>query len=972
VTHHHNSSYGLDASGTALSPDLIRVSRATANGGATFFSSTLYSGIANRASAVSTTNSFAGGKVISPARWNKSYLLATNSNVGSIPAPFTNTPPDWVYVCRTGSRVCNVATDTLPALMATNNVISSGTVTGVASPIIGRYAFVMYDEGALIDANVAGFVSNSTNNYVANVIPTYTNSAPLNYQALQGKSYLAYADLSQIPGLQKTGGRGSGTSRQSIIDALVNWRNAAGLANTGTASGNAYLGTMFTMAKNGFLNFQTTGTGTSTTDSPFLSRQDLINYFNNLDYPPGATTDSYTPPVSSALTYLGTFTREVSAPSYCPEQDASALGGSNGGSPGIYSYHTNAIAEAPTNTPFSSTSPNPNPDLANIRWPTAFTSVNHYSDTGTATAYAVKAGDPLMQSRFSLAKISWLAATNPASEPDPSSTYATPVQACFGLVWGNPGLVATSTSNTANGGYPCWNYCGVSGSTPTGTIETLSQVASEGREPNFFEVLKAAILSGSLGLSPGQAAFTNGTSAYGWGYDLHQAPASYYLGPAGNFAYSYDQNTPGQNPSNATTFSAAGVKDCQIIQIGANIISQYSADSFPTAIYFRYSGVGNFDPVSGTSANPIYGPVDMFYGDENLPDLTRMTEFDCSTNVTGDNNPIDDTDAYNGAHPTTSLSGYVQPELWNCHQAPLSTPAVAPPKKFQIRAYGSIQLNWTWGNNDAGLGYTKGSAVPVIIELPATRPAAVIAQAVKAADILRRELFVLREVAVEAAKDLVVLRAVPAERRPVGEDARATRALPPKRGMCQRHVLFLGPRVGKIFHPRRREDLRIARAVAKGIRRPRRFWHAAERPAKVGLRHGELARQRLGRGQIRVRLDERAADHVPPAFSDELLDPREALRVLALEVLINQRLAPHERHLRVFLHQVEDGADRRDALVEPLAPIPKPDRIQMGVPQQMKDNFLHRRGSRSFENGSAPTSGNFAMLMILIQVRVGH
>ena len=61
----------------------------------------------------------------------------------------------------------------------------------------------------------------------------------------------------------------------------------------------------------------------------------------------------------------------------------------------------------------------------------------------------------------------------------------------------------------------------------------------------------------------------------------------------------------------------------QIIQIGANIIDQYDADSYPTAIYFHYkyptasTQIGS--PYDATTT--IYGPVDMVYGEENLPEL---------------------------------------------------------------------------------------------------------------------------------------------------------------------------------------------------------------------------------------------------------------------------------------------------------------------------------------------------------------
>ena len=173
-----------------------------------------------------------------------------------------------------------------------------------------------------------------------------------------------------------------------------------------------------------------------------------------------------------------------------------------------------------------------NRDLANVRFANDAPStspITHYYDDATATtgAYTVNAGDPLLQNRFSLAKINWLSQSW-AGEPDPGtlytassyagSKYPAAIQACFGLTWGTVGA--------ANGGNPCWSYVG-SPAGPSGnivafngTIETLDQVAKEGREPNFFELLKAAILSGSLGQNPGLCVYTNGNDV-STSYNLH-------------------------------------------------------------------------------------------------------------------------------------------------------------------------------------------------------------------------------------------------------------------------------------------------------------------------------------------------------------------------------------------------------------------------------------------------------------------
>src|SRR5207302_6656183 len=91
-----------------------------------------------------------------------------------------------------------------------------------------------------------------------------------------------------------------------------------------------------------------------------------------------------------------------------------------------------------------------------------------------------------------------------------------------------------------------WQYFGAAGSVRS-AIETLDQVAAENREPNFFELLKAGILSGSVGLGSSGATFV-------------AADTKYYSAVA---------------PTSS---------DYQIMQIGANIIDQWDSDNIPTFI----------------------------------------------------------------------------------------------------------------------------------------------------------------------------------------------------------------------------------------------------------------------------------------------------------------------------------------------------------------------------------------------------
>jgi hypothetical protein len=163
-----------------------------------------------------------------------------------------------------------------------------------------------------------------------------------------------------------------------------------------------------------------------------------------------------------------------------------------------------------------------------------------------------------------------------------------------------------------------WNYVGGSGSTIQSAIKTLFQVASEvpAREPNFFELLKASILSGSLGKTAGTSRLTNSTI--------------------------FDAYT-----------------DQQIIQIGANIIDQNDADSYPTRIDVA-------DPTNPALRNTASGV-------ENLPYLNRMFTYYYRLTTDAGNN-----------------RGYLLLELFNPHRPKANT--TNAPTDFRVLATGRVTM----------------------------------------------------------------------------------------------------------------------------------------------------------------------------------------------------------------------------------------------------------------------------------------
>jgi Tfp pilus assembly protein PilX len=533
----------IDPTGVKLPPTLLQVSRSGAAYPADYDPARTPSLVA---SASSSTNASANGRHISPARWNKPLFLGDTdpAQAGNQPAqPFAARPPDWIYLTRAGSRVCTDAETAGGDLKAD----PAGTRPHA---VVGRYAYVIYDEGALLDINVAGF-------------PQSASTADAG--AVAGKSFVSYADLTVLPGLSP-----------ALIDELAAWRHKGGLALDPL-----YSTVVSKAAAKGFLQARMN-------DNPLLSRQDLIDYLTRNQ-------------AQAAIPFLTTFSRAANAPSASPAMPPA----------GSIAY----AAEADT-------AGKANRNLANLRAPAALT-LTHYDDAGVASSTTLQPGQPLLQRRFSLAKLAWLTPTgNAAGIPNQA------IRACFGLEW--------------DSAHKRWTYRETASPMPSPqAIKTLDVVASEHREPNFFELLKACILRGSLGKDPGAvststaATFVN-DGVMGYGFEI-----------------------------------SSSVPDAQIFRIGASIIDQADADGFPTAV---------FCPIF-TGLNPPE-VVNTFVGTENLPYLHRLHQIVLATQ------PGSKTAGTNG-----KLAAWLQPEIWNPHQIPASTSG-SRPTRFRIRTYGMAMTTW--------------------------------------------------------------------------------------------------------------------------------------------------------------------------------------------------------------------------------------------------------------------------------------
>jgi len=313
-----------------------------------FFSGGNYSGTAtSRACAALTTGTSQNGVYLTPALWNQALFLPVS---GTDDTPVLTgtifTPPNWILVATDGSN---------PTVWSSVLITSSSN----SNPVVGRYAYAIYHEGGLLDANVAGYPSTST----------ITQTAY--------KPSLAYADLTQI-GLSST-----------QVDMLVAWRNYASIQVPGpsftnpefTAASAANYFEYVLSNSNGYL---TPGAAVynNQTDQFFTSRQQLINFMEGQLGLTGTSLD--------ILNYLATFTRGLNEPSVAPVSGRPVIQQplSNGGN----------TAQGLDNE-------------INPAFPTVLVSGTFLRNDGTVAL----TGQPLVNKRFALNRLVWLTYLGPSA-----------------------------------------------------------------------------------------------------------------------------------------------------------------------------------------------------------------------------------------------------------------------------------------------------------------------------------------------------------------------------------------------------------------------------------------------------------------------------------------------------------------------------------------------------------------------------
>ena len=251
--------------------------------------------VPSRASAINSADDpSSDGRFVSLARWNSHYLVPKINAGDDRSDPITAfAAPDWVLVSRSGP--------TAQTGFGTSTGAINDPSNANANYVIGRYAYAVYDEGGLLDFNVAGYPYPSPS-------PVPTPSSLVT--ALGRKGTIALADLTAM----KLTAAGA-TASQPSLTKMIAWRNYATVQASGvfpnlapsdqteTPYLNYVMGSPAVGSTQGFLSVPST-LFNGRTNQAFLNRRQLIELFRSMN-------GSF-----NMLPYLGTFSRERNVPTW--------------------------------------------------------------------------------------------------------------------------------------------------------------------------------------------------------------------------------------------------------------------------------------------------------------------------------------------------------------------------------------------------------------------------------------------------------------------------------------------------------------------------------------------------------------------------------------------------------------------------------------------------------------------------------
>jgi len=208
---------------------------------------------AARTSSIGTDEASGNGRRLTKERWKRPRLMTPDEWA-------TFAVPDWIYLTRDGANPTVFSATTLKT--------AADTTPGNDAHVVGRYAYVVYDEGGLININTVGNALGPAQN------------------ARRGRLHQVSLEA------------GLGGNPISNFSDIVAWRWPVSGADGSTNAGG-----LFDPQR----DFSAVGEGEQT----FVTRQDLINY--------SLRAGSPLPP--EALPFLGTFNHSVNAPVFEPDPD---------------------------------------------------------------------------------------------------------------------------------------------------------------------------------------------------------------------------------------------------------------------------------------------------------------------------------------------------------------------------------------------------------------------------------------------------------------------------------------------------------------------------------------------------------------------------------------------------------------------------------------------------------------------------
>jgi hypothetical protein len=329
-------------------------------------------GLSTRASAVnSTTSVSANGRYVTSTRWNGHYLVPKGSVLTSDSSPVPAfTTPDWVFVTSAGA-----------------------TPSPAPADVIGRYAYAIYDEGGLLDANMVGLPSPSpgavSTPFSIPYSPTPSPGPTVTYYTGR-KGTVAFADLTALP---LTAGV---TPNPTTISKIVGWRNlvSATVRITGGGGGGPAQSfpnlspspspfvSYFLDNSRDFLTVYPTTNSVNRTDQAFVTRSALIQLVLNIgDANPAAN-------ITTLLQYLGTFSREQNSPTWQSATDPIAQRFQLGKLSFLGNTPLSPVGSSPSPAPLGTPAANIKAAFG-LQWSTTFRRWQYVGTQGTSLLSAI-------------------------------------------------------------------------------------------------------------------------------------------------------------------------------------------------------------------------------------------------------------------------------------------------------------------------------------------------------------------------------------------------------------------------------------------------------------------------------------------------------------------------------------------------------------------------------------------------------